>query len=248
RPIAELLDQVCPEAVSPGRGTTAAGDACDVGVIGALARAALHRGADALALFMPLLAKAASDAGDGALSPLGVAAGVALLGDPSGGAIATSQLAAWAESGGPLAPLAARALPLRDDDVTRGRIKRLLGGSDAVIRAHVALGLAWDREPDAVSLLTAAYRFEEDAVVRRAIVRALSQRREIQRSATLVLARDLDADPDVRSLARSALQGRVLKLVAMPQGAKVAWVSIIANDADAVSSVRGRAARIVRSD
>jgi hypothetical protein len=198
---------------------------------------------------MPLLVKTATDpASEEAPSELGVAAGVALLGDPSGGAVATSRLAAWAESGGPLAPLAARALPMRDDDVTRDRIKRLLGASDPVIRAHVALGLAWDREPDAVSLLTAAYRFEEDAAVRRAIVRALSRRKEIQRNATLSMARDLDADDDVRSLARSALRGRALELVATPPAAKVAWVSIVANAEGAVPSVRSRAARIVRSD
>src|SRR5207237_10317111 len=119
----------------------------------------------------------------------------------------TSVLATWAESGGPLAPLAARALPTRDDEALRGRLKRLLEGSDPVVRAHLALGLGRDPEPSAVSLLTNAYRFEEDPQVRRAIIRALSLRTEVQRAAVLTLARDLDPDDDVRALARSALDG-----------------------------------------
>ncbi len=120
----------------------------------------------------------------------------------------TSTLAAWAESGGPLAPLAARALPARDDDVTRGRIERLLKGSDPVVRAHVALGLGKDPEKDAVSLLASAYRFEDDAQVRASIVRALAQRKEVQRTETLEIARALDADDGVRALARAALAGK----------------------------------------
>ena len=61
-----------------------------------------------------------------------MAAGVALLVYPDGGELPTSVLAAWAEAGGPLAALAARALPSRDDDVLRGRLKRLLEGYERV--------------------------------------------------------------------------------------------------------------------
>jgi hypothetical protein len=174
--------------------------------------------------------------------------GAALLGHPDGAGLPTSVLATWAESGGPLAPLAARALPARDDEALRGRIKRLLEGSDPVVRAHVALGLGHDPEPSAVSLLTSAYRFEEDPAVRRAVVRGLSLRTEVQRLATLALARELDPDDEVRALARAAIDGRTLDpgirpaLGAEPRR-KVAWVTL-------QSTVSGPlpAARLIRSD
>ena len=177
-----------------------------------------------------------------------VAAGVALLVYPDGGELPTSVLAAWAEAGGPLAALAARALPSRDDDVLRGRLKRLLEGSDPVVRAHVALGLGRDPESDAVSLLTSAYQFEEDAGVRRAIVRALSRRAEGQRVRTLTLARDLDPDPGVRALARSALEGRAMGDPGPVRAGSAVWITLAPNDPGAASAAAGRAARIVRSD
>src|SRR5262249_61408182 len=127
-----------------------------------------------------------------------------------GAALPPRRPATGAGAGGPLAPLAARALPSRDADALRGRLKRLLEGSDPVVRAHIALGLARDPEPSAVSLLTSAYRFEDDAGVRRAIMRALSRRPEVQRMATLIEARDLDPAADVRALGRAALAGPAL--------------------------------------
>src|SRR6185312_5398086 len=171
------------------------------------------------------------------------------LAHPDGAGLPTSALAAWAEAGGPLAPLAARALPSRDDEALRGRIKRLLEGSDPVIRAHVALGLARDPEPSAVSLLTSAYRFEDDAGVRRAVVRALSRRTEIQRLPPLTLARDLDPDEEVRSLAAAALAGRVLDPVLKPAlgvepRRQVAWIAVQPNDGQA----RAVEAHLVRAD
>jgi HEAT repeat protein len=177
-----------------------------------------------------------------------VAAAVALLAMPDGGPIPTSLLAAWAEQGGPLSPLAARALPSRDDEVLRGTIKRLLAGSDPVVRAHVALGLARDPEASAVSLLAGAYRFEENASVRRAIVRALSRRREAQREKTLVWARDLDPDEGVRALARAALAGRVLDDPRPPARGEIVWVTLSPNDPRAADMASGRTARLVRSD
>ena len=185
-----------------------------------------------------------------------IAAGAALLAQPDGAGLPTLLLASWAEGGGPLAPLAARALPSRDDEALRGRIKRLLEGSDPVVRAHVALGLALDPEPSAVSLLTDAYRFEEDARVRRAIVRALSKRTEVQRRAALTLARDLDPDDSVRGLARAALEGRDLDpTLSSTRGVEprrsVAWVTVRSNDAPrdgSDGSDAPRALRLVRSD
>lgn len=219
---------------------------CDAAVLHAAARGALARGAGELLPFLGLLEQAWVR-GDDLAKPgaLAVAAGVGLLADPSGRSVPTSTLAAWAESGGPLAPPAARALPSRDDDVTRGRIERLLEGSDPVVRAHVALGLGRDPEKDAVSLLADAYRFEDDAQVREAIVRALSERKEAQRVATLETARALDPDAGVRALARAALAGRALPPPSA-QSQAAAWVTIEDNDAGAEKRVL--AGRVVRSD
>jgi len=226
-------------------GACASGKICDLALIAAIARASLARGPEGPAELSSVLAKVSEGAQPSALA---VAAGVVLLADPRGAGLPTALLARWAEGGGPLGPLAARALPTRDDEAVRGRIKRLLEGTDPVIRAHTALGLGLDPEPDAVTLLASAYRFEEDVAVRRAIVRALSQRKEMQRKAPLITARDLDPDDGVRALARAALTGRVVAPSAATSGGSVVWVSLVANGPDAMGSIAGRAARVVRSD
>jgi cellulose synthase operon protein C len=225
----------------------ASGGTCDVGLVAAAARASLARGPEGPAEFARVLSRLGPLPYD-APSPLIVAAGVALLADPRAPAFPTALLARWAEGGGPLAPLAARALPSRDEEALRGRIKRLLEGTDPVIRAHTALGLALDPEPDAASLLVAAYRFEEDVSVRRAVVRALSERRESQRTRTLELARDLDPDDGVRALARAALAGRSLAVPSAVSGGSVVWVSLVANAPSALAAIGGRAGRLARVD
>jgi HEAT repeat protein len=219
---------------------------CDEPVLRAAARGALARGGDSLTPFLAILEQPWARGTDLAKpSLIAVAAAVGLLAHPGGRNIPTSTLAAWAEGGGPLAPLAARALPTRDDDVTRGRIKRLLEGTDPVVRAHVALGLGKDPEIDAVTLLVEAYRFEDDAQVRAAIIRALSERKEPQRAETLETARALDPDDGVRALARAALAGRTLTpAITVSQAA--AWISI--EDNDAGTAPTARAGRVVRSD
>lgn len=221
------------------------GKACRTELVASLARAALALGEDALLELAPLLGRQSAEREPSALT---VALGVAMLADPEARAVSTSTLLAWAEGGGPLAPLAARALPSRDDEALRGRLKRLFAGTDPVIRAHLALGLARDREPDAVSLLADAYMFEDDASVRRAIVRALSARSEPQRKATLAIARDLDADSEVRSLAKAALLGRSLLPSLASPSPEAIWVSLVASAPSALSSVKSRSARLVRPD
>lgn len=217
---------------------------CDAALVGAAARGALALpdGASSLEALHGLLR---SEAGGAVLT----AAGAALLAYPDGGELPTPRLALWAEAGGPLSPLAARALPARDEESIRGRVQRLLEGTDPVVRAHVALGLGSDPEPSAASLLTAAYRYEEDDGVRRAVVRALSRRTEVQRLATLAMARDLDPDEGVRSLARAALEGRTSDLslravLGVEPRRSVAWITIrpVAKDAPP------RAVRVARSD
>ncbi|WP_437686801.1 HEAT repeat domain-containing protein [Sorangium sp. So ce176] len=237
--------------------------ACDRAAVHAAARGALARGERALAALAPLFAGLAAPGGGGAAAgsddaapdAAAISAGVALLAAPRGGAVATSRLAALAEAGGPLAPLAARALAARDDEVVRGRLKRLLEGSDPVVRAHVALGLGSDPMPDSVSLLARAYRFEDDPAVRRAIVRGLSRRAEVQRTRALLTARDLDPDEGVRALARAALSGAprsptsgALDAPRPALATGVVWVAIVPNDRSAAASASSRPARLVRPD
>ncbi|WP_437721987.1 HEAT repeat domain-containing protein [Sorangium sp. So ce861] len=230
---------------------------CDRAAVHAAARGALARGDRALAALAPLFAELAAPGGaapggdDAAPDAAAISAGVALLAEPRGGAVATSRLAALAEAGGPLSPLAARALAARDDEVVRGRLKRLLEGSDPVVRAHVALGLGGDPLPDSVSLLARAYRFEDDPAVRRAIVRGLSRRTEVQRRRVLLAARDLDPDEGVRALARAALSGAGAPALDPPRSALatgVVWIAIVPNDRGAAASASSRAARLVRPD
>lgn len=221
---------------------------CDAALLAGAARGALAGRPGDLDALLPILAREAETEGPSAIT---VAASVALLAHPDGGELSTLTLAAWAEGGGPLAPLAARALPSRDHEAIRGRIRSLLEGSDPVVRAHTALGLGRDPEPSAVSLLTAAYRFEDDAGVRRAIIRALSRRAEVQRTATLTLARDLDPDDEVRALARSAIEGRDLDPAARGGGGleaarPIAWIVIASNDGRTAEAARS--ARLTRGD
>ncbi len=221
---------------------------CDPAVFAGVARGALAARPGDLDALLPMLTR---DAGTEGPSPIATAAAVALLAHPDGGDLSTLTLAAWAEAGGPVAPLAARALPSRDHEAIRGRIRRLLEGSDPVVRAHTALGLGRDPEASAVSLLTAAYRFEDDAAVRCAIIRALSRRTEVQRAATLRLARDLDPDDEVRALARAAIDGRnldpaVREASGIEAARPVAWIVVASNEGKALGSARS--ARLTRSD
>ncbi len=214
-------------------------------VLGAIGRASLARGPEGPAEFADVLRQTGVFDGPNSISP---SVGIALLADTRSEGLSTQTLVRLAEEGGPLAPLAARVLPSRDGEAVRSRIKRLLGGTDPVIRAHAALGLADDPEPDAVSLLVEAYRFEEDAFVRRAVVRALSVRPEKQRLQTLTIARDLDPDDGVRALARSAILGRSLLPPVTDPAGTVLWVSLVANAPTATGAISGRAARFVRPD
>ena len=87
--------------------------------------------------------------------------------------------------------------------------------------------------------------------MRRAILRALSRRSEVQRAATLTMARDLDPDDEVRALARSAIEGRNLDPAAQAGSAieaarPIAWIVIAPNDGQPLTAPRS--ARLTRSD
>jgi len=192
-------------------------------VVAGAARAALLSGPGSLRELAPLL----HDADDGQEPSLThVAAGVALMLPEGRNAVPQKTLLAWVEGGGALAPLAAYALPSRDDDAVHPRIKELLlEGTDPVIRAHLALGLSEDPDPSAVSLLVEAYTTDASPLVRRAAVRALSRRTEPQRERALHLAQSLDPDDYVRSLAARALRGRI-EDTPLPLGLSISWTKI----------------------
>ncbi len=103
------------------------------------------------------------------------------------------------------APLAARALAARDSRNLRPKLLALLSSDDALLRSHVALGLGRSSESSALGVLTRAYRFETEASVRLAIVRALTMRTEPARERSLRLARDLDGSSAVRQAAALGL-------------------------------------------
>ena len=172
----------------------------DDALVPAIARAALARSEASLVRLGPALAAASSPRTRDAL-------GVALLVRGADAPVPTTTLLAWVEEGGALAPLAARAVAARDDDATRSRLDALALSGDAQIRAHVAAGLGASDRPDATGRLATAYAGEVDRAVRRAVVRALAQRAEGARVATLELAATLDPDASIRALARAALAG-----------------------------------------
>jgi len=220
----------------------------------AAARAALVLGPSAMAALDDALAAGAATAdaaplsggtGDEPTDEAVVASLALLVGAPR---VSTTRLARWAELGGPLAPMAAYRLAVRDSKLARSRLRRLLAGTDPVVRLHALLGLAASPEKDAVSLLTGAYRFEADPQVRRAILRALSVRSEKHREATLALARDLDPDGTARALGRAALAGRQFRLELPPNGRQVAWVALRANSEQQKNRVVSRLAQIQRAD
>ncbi len=184
---------------------------------GAAARGALGRGDGAL----EKLAVVMETSGAGATGAVRDALALGLLVRGDGGRLATSTLLGWVDDGGAAAPLAARALGWRDDEVTRPRTTALLRGGDPTVRAHVALGLGQSREADAAGRLAEAYRFEPEVRVRRAIVRALSWRSEAPRLEALTLAASLDVDAVTRTLARAALRGK--RAAVREGGDLVAW-------------------------
>ncbi len=183
----------------------AEGAKSDLAVVAGASRGALARPTDdVLEGLLPLVVSCDPEAP----SPLAVAAGVALWSPALADRVPRETLLRLAETGGPLAPLAARALPRRDDGTIGARVDALLDGTDPSVRVAVALGFADAPEGDVSARLGRAYAGEEDVRVRRALVWVLAGRGEPQRERYLRWARDLDPDHEVRALARGALQGR----------------------------------------
>jgi HEAT repeat protein len=184
----------------------------------AVARGALAAGPEALGKLLGLLERS-PDAPRAHREALALG----LLARPDGGRLSSRTLLAWVEEGGACAPLAARALAARDDEATRGSVERLLRSGSPQLRSHAALGLGRSPNADAAGRLADAYTFETEPSVRRAILRALSWRREPQRNAPLRLAA-LDPDATARSIARGALRGQHAPEQA--SGDLVAWLRV----------------------
>ncbi len=151
--------------------------------------------------------------------------------DPQADAsLPAEDLRARLSAGGPDAPLAARALARRAE----GEIDALLASPDPLVRAEAALGLGQNPAPDAAARLEEAYRWEEDAGVRRALVRALAARGP--GAGALGLAAQLDPDAVVRWTASVALRrgpgpagAAALAAPTAPGGVReVAWLSLAA--------------------
>ncbi|HEU4405767.1 MAG TPA: HEAT repeat domain-containing protein [Polyangiaceae bacterium] len=167
---------------------------------GAAARGALARGGAASAALVRMLERQARD-------PVRRAAAAAGLAESADGAPLPSQtLRAWALEDLALTPLCLRALATRDEEADRRLLDERLRSEDARARLHVAAGLGASPNPDATGRLAAAYAFETDPLVRRALVRSLTRRGEEARLETLRLAADLDPDDEVRAAARAALK------------------------------------------
>jgi hypothetical protein len=175
----------------------------DLPVVRAAARASLLAGDDAAKACAERLARETDRATRAALA-ISLAASTDAFSP-----LSTEQLSMWIETEEALAPLAAIALGPRERPGEERRLGRLLQSEDPVLRTHAAFALAWSPLPNAVSRLADAWRFEGDASVRRAIIIALSQRREPQRTRVLELAAKLDPSADVRESARFGLVGRM---------------------------------------
>jgi hypothetical protein len=137
-----------------------------------------------------------------------------------------------ARSGGPDAALAAMAIARRDDPSLASDVGALLAGPDPLVRAHAARGLGASTAPAASGLLAAAYSFEADAFVRRAVVGAAGERpKQDSTNDALELAAQVDPDPVARELARRALRGGPSAAASVPE---VAWMQVVAAESAAL--------------
>jgi len=197
----------------------------------AACRAALARSRSVLAACTQALSGVASPALRDTLS-------LALVDPPDAASLSTHQLLQWSEASRERATLSARLLGARDSKLVRPVLERFLASGDPVLRAQVAIGLASSPDPSSVALLVDAFDVEPSAMVRRAILRALSRRHSGLRTRWMRALSALDPDPGVRALASLASRGVVLPTE--PRGGDVVWVHVKPSRAGV------RTARIVR--
>lgn len=213
----------------------------DDAIFAAAIRGALTRDPYGAGFSLPIFAAAAEkDPG----STRAIAASAALLARPDAEGISATTLALWSEAGTVFAPLSARALARRDQPALRPRIEGLLHGSDPLVRAHTALGLAASPSPDATALLIELYNREDETVVRRAALRALAERPEKLRLHTLEMAQNLDPDDVARAIARGGL--RADRRTSAGIGKAVLWLSLASNEPATKADVPPAAALLLR--
>ena len=152
-------------------------------------------------------------------------------GDP-GADVPLSALSERIDGGAPDAPIAAMALAARASEVPPATLERVLASRNPVVRAHAMRGLGRSAAPEAVGRLAAAYAWEADAEVRRAIVAALAARDDVAvpglARRTLELARRLDPDAMARWTAERALAGRGFESAASSgTGREMLWIRLV---------------------
>ena len=173
-----------------------------------------------------------------------VLAGALLGGDA--GSLPTLELVVRAESGEPDAPIAAEVVAARGDELLSEKVDRWLASPLPVLRAHVARGLGRSKDRRALGKLVAAYEFETDPVVRRAILEAVAERGDATAPLvrqTLVRAARLDPDATARGAAARALAGLPARAPTLVH--EVAWLRVLAPQATAVPAL---SAALLRSD
>jgi hypothetical protein len=220
----------------------------DPAVVRAASRACLVAGPGAIAAAAERLTRETDGVTRTALS--------IVLASPEGALpMSNTQLWAWAEEGGEMAPLAIRALGARETGAGERRLDRFLASPDPVLRVHAALALSDSPEPDSASRLARAWQYETEPSVRRAIVAALSRRSEPQRIAPLRMAARLDPDTIVRETARGAL-GPGAKAPGDPGGfypgrcpscRYVAFIDVVRSEIGSRSEIGGRTGLLVTS-
>jgi hypothetical protein len=173
-----------------------------------------------------------------------VLAGALLGGDA--GSLPTLELVLRAESGEPDAPIAAEVVAARGDELLSEKVDRWLASPLPVLRAHVARGLGRSKDRHALGKLVAAYEFETDPAVRRALLEAVAERGDATAPLvrqTLVRAARLDPDATARGAAARALAGLPARSPTLVH--EVAWLRVLAPQSGAVPPL---VAALVRSD
>jgi HEAT repeat protein len=137
------------------------------------------------------------------------------------GVVTTHDLRSCAHAGGADAPLCTLAIARRASEATATEADAFLHSLDPIVRAHAARGLARSDDPARGGRLVAAYAYEPDPLVRRAIFDALAG---VSRDAPAIanavaLAARLDPDPGIRWMAARLPKGRPA-LSSVPTGSR----------------------------
>jgi HEAT repeat protein len=171
---------------------------------------------------------------------------IALLDRDARGRVPTLELVDRATSGGVDAPLATLTRATRKTENADEGVSSALTANDPTIRAHAALGLGSSAAPDATGMLAAAYAYEADASVRRAIILAMTGALpldSVSRLSTLRLAANLDPDRPTRMIAARALQSLA---PLSPSRTQIAWIHLnVEKDGKMPSGMLGA---VLRSD